>query len=106
MNNGSQLGIERELKKTLVDILELDITPEQLDNRTSLYSPVLRMDSLSLLHVLVALEQQFGIEIDDEDVMATDLDTVGSLMGLVDRALHAYAQPSSHKPVNDGSASK
>jgi acyl carrier protein len=64
------------------------------------------MDSLSLLHVIVALEQQFGIEIDDEDVMATDLDTVGSLVGLVDHALHAYTEPKPHQPANDGSASQ
>jgi acyl carrier protein len=106
MNNDSQLKIENELKRILVDVLELDITPEQLDSGTSLYSPALRMDSLSLLHVIVALEQQFGIEIDDEDVMATDLDNVGSLVGLVDRALYTDTQPSSHEPVNDGSASK
>jgi|ERR1700733_9613017 len=106
MNNDSQLKVEGELKRILVDVLELDITPEQLDSGTSLYSPALQMDSLSLLHVIVALEQQFGVEIDDEDVMATDLDNVGSLVGLVDRALCTDAQPSPHEPVNDGSASK
>jgi acyl carrier protein len=73
------------VKDTVIAVLELDISREQLTEDTSLYSSFLGMDSMTLLHLLVTLEQEFGIEIDDEDVMNAEMKKVGSLIDLVGR---------------------
>ncbi|GEM_PF-2396082 len=80
----AELGAK--IKEILVDVLDLELRPEQIADDTSLYSSVLQMDSLSLLHLLVALEGDLGIEIDDEDVMNANLETVGNLVDMVRQA--------------------
>ncbi len=74
------------VKRTLGRVLDLDEAESVLRDSSSLYSAEIRLDSLALLRLLVLLEEEFGIEIDDEDVMDADLDTVGSLVGLVEEA--------------------
>lgn len=71
------------VKDAVIQVLELHLDRAQLTEDTSLYSPALRLDSLTLLHLLVKFEKEFGIEIDDEDVMNADLQNVGSLVDLV-----------------------
>lgn len=72
------------IKKIMADVL--DVGPAALSDEVALYSSVLQMDSMTLLHLLVTFEAEFDIEIDDEDVMQADLHTVGSLVGLVRHA--------------------
>ena len=74
------------VKKVMVEALDLSLHPDQLDD-LSLYSPVIRMDSLNLLRLIVALEEEFDGQIDDEDVMEADLENVGNLIDLVDKRL-------------------
>ncbi len=75
------------VKSTLGRILDLDRPEHTLRDSASLYSAEIRLDSLTLLRLLVSLEAEFDIEIDDEDVMEADLDTVGSLVQLVENAV-------------------
>ncbi len=75
------------VKSTLGRIIDVDRPEHTLRDSASLYSGEIRLDSLTLLRLLVSLEEEFDIEIDDEDVMAADLDTVASLVNLVEHAL-------------------
>ncbi|WP_273887237.1 acyl carrier protein [Rubrobacter naiadicus] len=75
------------VKKVMVEALDLSLHPDQLDDDLSLYSPVIRMDSLNLLRLIVALEEEFDGQIDDEDVMEADLENVDNLIDLVDKRL-------------------
>jgi acyl carrier protein len=76
------------IKEVFVENLDLALDAGQLVDDMSLYSPVIQMDSMALLQLLVALEKEFEIEIDDEDVMNTDLTTVGSLVEMVHGIIH------------------
>ncbi|MFC5185556.1 acyl carrier protein [Actinomadura harenae] len=78
-----------EIKNVVIGVLELGIAPERLDDTVSLYSPVVGLDSLSLLHILVEIEKRFDIEIDDEDVMAAELSDVGSLVAMIRQVVDA-----------------
>ncbi|MEV4754495.1 phosphopantetheine-binding protein [Micromonospora sp. NPDC049559] len=71
------------VKDIVIHVLELHVDRAQLTDDVPLYSSALRLDSLALLHLLVRFEQEFGIEIDDEDVMNAELRDVGSLVELV-----------------------
>ncbi|WP_345442462.1 acyl carrier protein [Actinoallomurus vinaceus] len=72
-----------EIKDVVIGVLELGIDRAQLHETVSLYSPMVGLDSLSLLHILVQIEKRCDIEIDDEDVMAAELSDVGSLVRLI-----------------------
>lgn len=90
MDDSDRTSTTARIKGVFVDNLDLALDPGELADDMSLYSPVIQMDSMALLQLLVALETEFEIEIDDEDVMNTDLTTVGSLVemvhGILDRS--------------------
>lgn len=83
MDDRSGVELTATIKDAVIRVLDLDIGPEQLVDGVSLYSSVVHMDSLTLLHLLVTLEEELGIEIDDEDVMNANLKDVGSLVTMV-----------------------
>jgi acyl carrier protein len=89
MDRAKELDLTAEIKGIMISVLELNIDPEQLDEKVSLYSPTVGLDSLSLLHVLVEIEKRFDIEIDDEDVMNAELRNVGSLVDMIRRVIDA-----------------
>jgi acyl carrier protein len=69
--------------RILVETLDLSVDPAHLAGNTSLYSPVIQLDSLNLLHLSVALRAEFGPVIDEQDVLDADLEDVDSLIRLV-----------------------
>jgi acyl carrier protein len=75
------------VKRVMVEELDLGLRPNQIDDGLSLYSPAIQMDSLNLYRLIVALEDEFGGQIDDEHFMEADLENVGDLIGLVDKRL-------------------
>ena len=77
------------IKAIMVQVLDLDLSPEQIDDELSLYSSSIRLDSLGFLHLIIAFEEEFGCQIDDEDVMEADLETVGDLIQLFEAKLAA-----------------
>jgi|SRR5690348_12327419 len=77
------------IKAIMVQVLDLDLPPEQIDDELSLYSSSIRLDSLGFLHLIIAFEEEFGCQIDDEDVMEADLETVGDLIQLFEAKLAA-----------------
>ncbi|MFD1046020.1 radical SAM protein, partial [Kibdelosporangium lantanae] len=72
------------VKQVMTRTLDLPLSAGQIRDDQSLYTSVIGMDSMGLLQVLVALETEFGCDIDDEDVMAADLKDVASLVRLVE----------------------
>ena len=55
----------------------------ELTADSELLGSIPELDSQAVLHVLLALEEQFDIEIDDDDVDADVFETVGTLAALV-----------------------
>ncbi|MEV0667909.1 acyl carrier protein [Actinomadura luteofluorescens] len=89
MDRASNVDLAARIKSIMIRVLDLDIPPERLDEKVSLYSPTVGMDSLSLLHTLVEIEKEFDIEIDDEDVMLAELRNVGSLVDMISGIIDA-----------------
>ncbi|WP_199486741.1 acyl carrier protein [Actinomadura logoneensis] len=89
MDRAKNLDPAAEIKDIMIGVLELGVDRSLLDDSVSLYSPVVGLDSLSLLHILVRIEKRFDIEIDDEDVMSAELSDVGSLVEMIRRAVEA-----------------
>lgn len=94
---GSDDHIARRVREIMVDVLDLRLSPADLRDDISLYSPVIRLDSLNLLQLLMAVETEFGGHIEDEDIMEADLENVGDLITLISRNMPAAT-------VRDGAA--
>ena len=43
------------------------------------------LDSISVLQILVFMEQEFGFDFSDQDFDQTDFDSINSMMELIDR---------------------
>ena len=73
--------IEEKVRKILVQVKNLDIDPKDLPDDLS------DVDSLNLLELIVGLEEEFSIEIEDEDVKFKNTDSISAIVGLVSKKL-------------------
>lgn len=68
------------LKKMIIDTLKLeDIAVEEIENEAPLFREGLGLDSIDALELVVAIEKQFNIIIEDEDVGKTAFASVSAL---------------------------
>ena len=58
---------------------------DELDAGTALFGSMPELDSLALLELAAALEDEFGVVVDDEDFTEESFATIGSLAALVER---------------------
>ncbi len=55
-----------ELKQQVIEALNLDLTPKQIDDEAPLFGDEgLGLDSIDVLELIVLLERQYGIKITD-----------------------------------------
>ena len=67
------------LKEFICDFINID--PSSITENTNIRTDV-ALDSISLLNLAVAVENEFGIEVTDEDVL--HIETVGDFLRLVE----------------------
>ncbi len=79
MDNAS---IEAKLKYMIVERLFLKVKPEAIPNDASLMDTY-GVDSVSLLELVVGLEEAFGVQIEDGDFNVKNFTTVAALRDFV-----------------------
>jgi acyl carrier protein len=68
------------IKDLIISRLKLDgVTPEAIGDDAPLFGEGLGLDSIDALELVLAVEQTFGVRIDDEEVGRTALGSVSSL---------------------------
>jgi len=75
-------GIEERLKKMMVEPLYMSVTPEQIEDEKSLVDEY-GVDSVSLLELVVGIEEEFGVRVGDEDFDIAHFGTVAALARFV-----------------------
>ena len=76
------MNMEDRLKKMIVERLYLKVAPESIKNDASLMTTY-GVDSVSLLELVVGLEDEFDIEIDDDEFDVENFQTVAALRDFV-----------------------
>lgn len=72
------------LKKMIVDTLKLEeITPEDMEIDTPLFREGLGLDSLDALELVVAIEKNFNVIIEDENVGKKAFESLRTLATLI-----------------------
>ena len=74
--------IEDRLKRLIASRLFLKIAPDAIDDNKSLIDAY-GVDSVSLLELVVGLEEEFGITIPDEEFNLKHFETVAALAAFV-----------------------
>ncbi|HTO71134.1 MAG TPA: phosphopantetheine-binding protein [Myxococcota bacterium] len=60
-------GLESELKRLIVEALVLeDISPDEIESDAPLFVEGLGLDSIDALELAMALEERFGVKIEDD----------------------------------------
>lgn len=69
--------------EVLVDTLGIQDRAEALNASTPLFGAMPELDSLAVLELVSALEDRFGITVDDEEFSGEIFETLGSLAAFV-----------------------
>jgi len=72
-----------QVKTLLIDVLALGPAGQALHADSPLLGSLPELDSMAVVTLIGALEEQFGIMIDDDDISASTFSTLGSLADFV-----------------------
>ncbi|MCK9686344.1 acyl carrier protein [Scleromatobacter humisilvae] len=73
----------QEIIRLLDDVLSLGGRTASFTRATPLLGSVAELDSMAVVSLITAMEEQFGIVIDDDDIDGHTFATVGSLTDFV-----------------------
>jgi acyl carrier protein len=76
-----------EIKVILRDSLQLGPRAGAFTPGTQLLGSLPELDSMAVLTVLTAIEERFGITVEDDDISADTFATLGTLTEYVDRKI-------------------
>ena len=83
------MDIQSEVLKVLDGVLSLGGLGAAFDRSTPLLGAVPELDSMAVVTLITTLEQELGIEVDDDDLDGSTFATVGSLVDFVGGKLGA-----------------
>jgi len=61
-------GIEKELAKMIVETLNLEIDPNQIDPEAPLFGEGLGLDSIDALEISILVSEQYGVKLTTDTV--------------------------------------
>ena len=76
-------SLNYQIKQLIVRILELEVAPDEIPDDETLFGDGLAADSIVLLEIIAALEEEFGFEIDDDDLRVELFNSVDSIAAYV-----------------------
>jgi len=79
------------VKTVLVEVLGMEDRSDSITAETRLFGSLPELDSLTVVELILALEERFGITVDEDDVSAETFETLATLTDFVS----AKTQPAS-----------
>ncbi|CUI06541.1 acyl carrier protein [Massilia sp. P8910] len=76
-----------DIKTILTDVLSLGDAGKDLNEQSALLGSIPELDSMAVVNLMAALEEHFGITIDDDEISASTFETLGSLNAFVKQKL-------------------
>ena len=81
------MNVEQEVTRILYSVLNVDPTAATWTSETPLLGSVAELDSMAVVSILTALEEQFGFVVDDDEVDGRTFGSVGTLTRFVQSKL-------------------
>jgi acyl carrier protein len=81
------MDVTGDVAMLIVEVLGIRDQAADLSAESGLLGTIPEFDSMAVVSVMTAIEEHFGIEIDDDEVSADIFMTVGTLAGFVSHKL-------------------
>lgn len=81
------MAVIDDVKRVLGETLQIGDRVNGFDASTALFGSVPEFDSMAVVTVVTALEEQFDLMVDDDDITAETFATLGSLTNFVEEKL-------------------
>jgi acyl carrier protein len=78
-----------EVKKVVGSALQIDGRVQKMDPAAPLLGAVPELDSMAVVSLIGALEEHFGITVEDDEIGASTFETLGSLALYIERKISA-----------------
>ena len=72
-----------EIKQIVAEVLQLDDSIEDFDTESGLLGTIPEFDSMAVVTVVTALEENFDIYIEDDEISGETFETLGSLLAFM-----------------------
>ncbi len=79
--------VSEGIRAILIEVLGVDAGKITIDRQTRLLGSLPEFDSMAVVSVLTAIEDHFGITVDDDEIEGALFETVGSLCQFVESKL-------------------
>ena len=79
--------VAEEVKVVLGRTLQLGNKVKEFDASTGLFGSMPEFDSMAVVTVVTALEERFGITVEDDEITADVFETIGSLSRFIEAKL-------------------
>jgi acyl carrier protein len=76
------------VRRILGDVLQLGDRAASMEYSTPLIGALPEFDSMAIVHVITALEEEFEIVVDDDDISGETFESLGSLSDFIESKLH------------------
>ena len=76
-----------EIRQVVGNVLQLGERTASLDGSTPLLGNIPEFDSMAVVSVITALEEQYGIIVEDDEISAETFETLNSLVDFVNSKL-------------------
>ena len=77
------MSIEHRVKQTIIRMLSLEVDAEEIDDEDALFGDGLGINSMATIEIVVGLEEEFGIEVPDEELRVELFDSVQTMADYV-----------------------
>jgi acyl carrier protein len=76
-----------DVKDVVGRALQLGGRTREMNGATPLLGAIPELDSMAVVQLITALEEHFGISVDDDEIGASTFATIGSLTAFVERKM-------------------
>ncbi len=77
------MSIENQVKQVIIRKLSLDVKPEEIGDDDQLFGGGMGLNSMATIEIIVGLEEEFEIQIPDEDLRVELFDSVKTMADYV-----------------------
>jgi len=81
------MSLVEEIRTLIRDVLVLGDSADSFDASTPLLGAIPEFDSMAVVSIITALEEEYGCEVDDDEISADVFETIGSLASFVESKL-------------------
>jgi acyl carrier protein len=78
------MGLESEIREIVGSVLGLGTRTANLSADTPMLGEIPELDSMAVVALITAIEDQYGLTVDDDDVSAETFETFGALCRFVE----------------------